>query len=1377
MGLDTWNKDRVRNRAKERPKCSYANSVSGASELKEKSGQSPLKYGKKESSQESRNSKSEVACESENRKYHPSSTRKKTQLNNLDYSKEIQVKPYERSPHRRDSRKFEKEKKTETRHRTEKNEEPRRSKRTKDDGSLKILELSDGKRSSDAGRKEKRSSDYRESKYGSKDLKPSKSENSTRNKPDREINDKNKSCEKSKVDSNQKDLKLSFMETLNLTLSPVKKTSANTQHVASIAPIMECEVEGDLVIGCSQLCITENHAETVCPGKTDLSHSELVLMANTTKDLNTGDCKLVSQSGPVADKIVCINKQAPNLEVDENSELLAKLTVADKLIVCAVKDTIICEEADKHSLVEDSEVIDLSSFIEIDRVSGSPSSETPNVSMPAEQIEGDGSMLERSEDADNKTFKLKSNLTETPKGIRESPYTELVNVSIKGIENKHCFYDENSIDFNFLRCIPKLISPLQSPVRPKALHTLERTAKAPVVNTLYKELLPETDIKSTYLSVSEELNKENCQPDKSDCGIKTALVASDDEVEEGEILSEDEQICKQTPQTRSSPSQLVPDHVTSVTKKQTGQDSELPLSKGDILIIPPEKSKTKPKAKIHTRPKLSAFPTTTQRKLSADSCLDGILEIVTPSSIEDILQMLRIIRKHIRKKYMKFKILFSLRQFHRIIEAATLWFISLVRGLDWSSLCSLPEILQKKLCKHIETRFQKLKKNGIVDRIFEVHLVNMKTSLWNFVEEQLDSLFDTLKAVILKLCDKAKIEKKTTTCANTSKSNPVKSSQNKRRKRINTSLTSESVPCLRQLEFHSQSKMSNSKIQNNNGVQKERVKKLTGIDFNSENVDLSSSNVSSSSKLPNLSPAKTSTSTELGPKSQPNSAGLSFNLVSDDHMGDVFKTLLNDSDNLLPDTLPESMWILGTPEQTVSSSHEFNNVTSPYGKKIPTEDPFSWSPIAPRNFQTVLNPDVFDESCLLEVPTSASSSKILNDSDQLKSILMEDLAVSLTVPSPLKSDSHLSFLRPCDTEPILEVDVKCCEGSVLDEEDATEQEIHLTLDSDNSSIGSLEDTGESVRFQYHPSEPMQAVVMEKSNDHFIVKIRRAVTSSSPAGDCLLEGTGAATPESLSTVEGNKLEMEIRLDTNLEECIDRLLLQPDHLESANVTENSIIGLKRPKRVPLTVQENESVFKLPPNRSQNLVSTAENKTADVDHSEINCENVTNCIEETCNQVPPVEKLPLKTSDAHSVDSNLKKQKRKSLDEEPSPKRRKNLPPAEKDQGTKHNKMGTSHLEKSSKKKHKRAVGDCAINVHCSKVSPTSLSAKNVIKKRGEVIVSWTRDEDRAILIECQKTGPRKKTFLSLSSTMNKYPHQVEERFRQLMKLFKKSRDSSS
>lgn len=73
--------------------------------------------------------------------------------------------------------------------------------------------------------------------------------------------------------------------------------------------------------------------------------------------------------------------------------------------------------------------------------------------------------------------------------------------------------------------------------------------------------------------------------------------------------------------------------------------------------------------------------------------------------------------------------------------------------------------------------------------------------------------------------------------------------------------------------------------------------------------------------------------------------------------------------------------------------------------------------------------------------------------------------------------------------------------------------------------------------------------------------------------------------------------------------------------------------------------------------------------------------------------------------------------------------------------------------------------------SPLSPNSLSAKNIIKKKGAVVIAWTRDEDRAILIDLKTKGASRETFSALAEKLDKPSEQIAHRFHQLMKLFKK------
>ncbi|MCQ4187776.1 hypothetical protein FK515_29855, partial [Klebsiella pneumoniae] len=82
---------------------------------------------------------------------------------------------------------------------------------------------------------------------------------------------------------------------------------------------------------------------------------------------------------------------------------------------------------------------------------------------------------------------------------------------------------------------------------------------------------------------------------------------------------------------------------------------------------------------------------------------------------------------------------------------------------------------------------------------------------------------------------------------------------------------------------------------------------------------------------------------------------------------------------------------------------------------LPIVSPVRVPSLASR-LQMSVDPDVLDESCMFEVPTNTASCKedecnLQKNKSFVSSILLEDLAVSLTIPSPLKSDAHLSFLK------------------------------------------------------------------------------------------------------------------------------------------------------------------------------------------------------------------------------------------------------------------------------------------------------------------------------------------------------------------------------
>ncbi|KAM5163524.1 CASP8-associated protein 2 [Mantella aurantiaca] len=1469
-------------------------------EVKERLRGQPTKTGKSERTQESRNSKkSDVDYKTDSRKHSsgshdkPSCSKENAQGLELHPLKEKHLKTHEKSEHSKESKGHKREKTAEHRHTTsEKDDGSQKLKRTHS-SSLKneFSQSSPPKHSAsnrgiDSERKNKRYSEYSESRNVNKDSKSSKTEgrpSATKNKytsNSKVLSDRDSRTEKkrskdeengtrsdqnhrghrkeervpqssnkeklpdcpSKAEESQnvakcltsqggdnsvKNLKLSFMETLNLTLSPAKKKSQDVDPANSPVSAKETDINSVNTEASSKVCKstkdgTDSQQPLSDPHPTDLKHSTKMSEEDRAP---LDDLKLGTHSKLV--EAAC--KEQSTVPVKEKTTLAEPIqsNVDCPQVMHIEPETNISDDIDTQSDLNDSDLIVIDTYVETDNWSCNEiPSENLNMSVPADNVQDDEVVLVQVSEEVDQTSSMKPNVTETTKGICESSNTD------------QCLHDESSVmslDLNFLRSIPKVVSPLKSPARPLAhLPTTECTAKASVVSVSYKDLPSDVNI-----GTPNELNKENCEPvRKIDLGSDVfPIEISSDEIEEGEIVSDEEPDKEQS--FISSPSQTVPTKDTNVIKSPIDQESKIvSLSKPNGVISPLKStSETKKKTKQNTKAKLLASPIDKRKNASADSCLEGVLNIVPPSNIQDVLQMLRIIRKHIRKKYMKFKVQFSLTQFHRFVEATSLCFTTLANRLDWSRLCSSPNKLKNKLCKLIESKLKQLKKNGIVDRIFEQKLIDMKKKLWKFVEEQLDSLFDSLKGMIVNVCDKAKLEydqdenkMSTLSLTKVQKSDQIKNSQSvsKTCKRKDSLAKAEKERCLRRLDFEYQRDASNIKPQfaEDSSVDKKLLKDVgTSCD---KNVSLCHNKSPKSKMSPSTS--KPDASNECL-KDQHGAAGLSFNLVSDDHMGDIFKSLLNDSENLELNTLHhENIWILDTPKKKSTSSQKSDTVNSLTEIKLPVNATFPWPSISPPHINTlprlesVLTPDVFDESCLLEVPTSTSSNKsIAASEDRVKfySVLMEDLAVSLTVPSPLKSDSHLSFLRPiCDPELISQVNANYSEDTVLDEEDATEQDIHLTLDSDNSSSGSLENLTEPEGFQCHPSEPMQAVIMEKSNDHFIVKIRRAVPSSSPVSDnsSVGESVNTATGQQESTQcnildeslqQAIHFESKLKADTNnsilsgsMVPCSELSLrideksenvtnvkhicsspktvhavtpILPDalHQSLTDLSEVELTNLTPTEKVQLACKKSQMVCseKNLKDDDEIKMTLAEKQLMDCDKMEATfTKEIINC------QTPCAEKMKGNIPEVESVDLNPKKKKRRSLEKEPSSKRRNiSFLPDIKDK-KKGFKCGKTEDKNQPPGKHRRAVSEGNVNFTSTKHSPSSgISAKNVIKKKGEVVVSWTRNEDREILLECQQNGPNRKTFLGLASKMSKYPDQVEERFRQLMKLFKKSRIS--
>ncbi|KAM6085706.1 CASP8-associated protein 2 isoform 2-T4 [Theristicus caerulescens] len=1080
-----------------------------------------------------------------------------------------------------------------------------------------------------------------------------------------------------------------------------------------------------------------------------------------------------------------------------------------------------------------------------------------------------------------------------------------------------------SIDLNHLRYIPKAISPLNSPIRPLAKALKMESPCKGLVKSYNKDLVPESAVVvCPSKNLSKEVNKENQKPvSMSDehLEMESQLSISSDEIEEGEIISSDEDEEKSKPErcsetTKKSRPKASPE-TRNLTSSPQNQKSKTVCCNEDNGKFVSVKVSTKKNRERHKNQTFRSSKDMKRNKTVSITCLEKIVHvIVEPSNVQEIMQMLRAIRKQMRKNYMKFKVHFPAQHFHRIIESGIINFTSLIKYLNFSKMSTLGETLKLNICDIIESKLKQVKKNAIVDRLFEQQVSDMKKQLWKFVDEQLDYLFEKIRRIIIKLCDvvnvgndteegkferagkqKHKISHKNNVQRSRKKSLKARSQKpeeyilskqivDNQRPKCHHDKNKTDAPkiaftkCLNSIDNtrNSQTKVHLSKENNLQGT----LTPLKGVKYEKEGFQLS----------------RDANKSDLGYEllTEQQASSLTFNLVSDAQMGEIFKSLLQGSDLLEKNggNIDRHEWEFRTPEKQFLDSHKCRGNTAGLVQEVapkeacvesrPVED-INWPIVSPvrassltSRLQMSVDPDVLDESCMFEVPTNAASCKedegsLQKNKSFVSSILLEDLAVSLTIPSPLKSDAHLSFLKPennSSSTPEGVLSAHYSEDALLEEEDATEQDIHLALESDNSSSKSSCSSSWTSRpvapgFQCRPSLPMQAVIMEKSNDHFIVKIRRAVPSTLPASDQMAsvkEARASSTKNEKEEMRSGEKERDSQSATaaTVQETVKADLVKTDQLphvsteqeqnpalpqplkeshddigkeettgllgpcrKSSNTeshdTESPDEGSEQPQTHKLKVSEKvnemgvrsqasfpaecsvESYIDLTDdivNETSCLAveSAADNRTQET--SAANSENsdkkeeLEECsdafidlTEELSNETVAGEcNLETKSTSSTNVgcqisidDKTSKKRKKEAVRENSNSKRQRKETESLGEGGDandmKPEEVNSAPKRCSSKKNELQQNKDSS--PLASSASSPSLYAKNIIKKKGEVVVSWTRNDDREILLECQRKGPSSKTFVSLATRLNKSPNQVSERFKQLMKLFKKSK----
>ncbi|XP_069707293.1 CASP8-associated protein 2 isoform X2 [Phaenicophaeus curvirostris] len=1091
-----------------------------------------------------------------------------------------------------------------------------------------------------------------------------------------------------------------------------------------------------------------------------------------------------------------------------------------------------------------------------------------------------------------------------------------------------------SIDLNHLRYIPKAISPLNSPMRPLAKALKVESPCKSLVKSYIKDLIPEsTVVICPSKNLSNEVNKENQKPvSMSDehLEMESRLSISSDEIEEGEIISSDEDEEKSKPErcsenTKKSRPKASPE-TRNLTRSPQNQNSKTVSCSEDSGKFVSVKVNTKKNRERHKNQTFRSSKDMKKSKTVSIACLEKIVHvIVEPSNIHEVMQMLRAIRKHMRKNYMKFKVHFPVQHFHRIIESGIINFTSLIKYLNFSKMSKLGETLKLNICDIIESKLKQVKKNSVVDSLFERQVSDMKKQLWKFVDEQLDYLFEKIRRMIIKLCDVGNVgnESEEGKFERTGKQNHKISNKNdvqRSRKKSLKARSQQPEECMlsKQIVDYQRPRCHHEK--NKTDAPKTAFSKCLNSIDNTRNSQTKVHLPKENNLQGTLTPVKgvkyekegfqlsrDANKSELGYEllTEQQASSLTFNLVSDAQMGEIFKSLLQGSDLLEKNggNIDRHEWEFRTPEKQFLDSHKCRGNTAGLVQEIapkeasvesrPAED-ITWPVVSPvrapsltSRLQMSVDPDILDESCMFEVPTNAASCKedecsLQKNKSCVSSILLEDLAVSLTIPSPLKSDAHLSFLKPennSSSTPEGVLSAHYSEDALLEEEDATEQDIHLALESDNSSSKSSCSSSWTSRpvapnFQCRPSLPMQAVIMEKSNDHFIVKIRRAVPSTSPASDHMAsvkEVQPTSTKIEKEEIKSGEKEKDAQSATaaTVQEAVKLYMVKPvqlHHMSTGQVqnpalpqslkeshnsigkeettellgpcrkssntgshdtespgegSEQSLVqDLKVPENINETGVRSQASFPAGCNTesyidltddivSENsccaVESTVDNRTREnsagnleISHKKEELEECSDAfidLTEECSDafIDLTEELSNKTvagkcdletkstSNADvgcqiSIDDKTSKKRKKEAVEENFNSKRQRTEAESAGEGNnasdvKSEEVNSAPRQCSNKKNELQQNKDSSPSA-LSASSP-SLYAKNIVKKKGEVVVSWTRNDDREILLECQSKGPSSKTFVSLATRLNKSPIQVSERFKQLMKLFKKSK----
>lgn len=917
-----------------------------------------------------------------------------------------------------------------------------------------------------------------------------------------------------------------------------------------------------------------------------------------------------------------------------------------------------------------------------------------------------------------------------------------------------------------------------------------------------------------------DVNKENKYPGSpanhdtqilADKGSDLLSSLSETDLEEGEILSDSDETVDTSP-------------VPPAKKAKLAQPVKSKPSPRRLLSRASKEKCATAKETAEVSDGSSQSPKSRFKKVCLAASKSNFMTTV------DVMDTFKMVRTEIRKKYMKLHKTFPKKSFYGVMNNFRDSFLEFVDGANFDQLSCQQGELKSKMKKSIETVFGKLSNNGIVKRIFEQQAGDLKQKLWDFVDSQIDYLLRDIDTTLKGLCKPANSLSDEKTSSKNEKvagqptitkpqchpkesepvlSNPIRTRQCATVAPYKTGLGSRG----KDIRITLMDKDKDSHLTDTVNTQTE-----VGFHHPKDTLSVSENhNRSSGSQNGSL---LDKTDFELLTEQQASS--LTFNLVRDTQMGEIFKCLLQGSDLLEGNGAngDTTAWSFGTPKKdgdrfiSIGTPTKFDSPSklfSPCKFDTPSKVIAAWSSITPRKMsspqsknETPLNPALFDESCLLEVP---SDSRTLA-SQRSYSILTEDLAVSLTIPSPLKSDNHLSFLQPSSVRsmstPDSVISAHISEDALLDEEDATEQDIHLALDTDNSSRGSASScsssssaASESVAtpFMFKPHLPMQALVMERSNDHFIVKIRQGTTSADTtltaddsfnrtltdegerhSGGCetkkeipvLSDGSNGAPINIVLPEKKNAVLPACSGMCNVPTSEFSLAESGASTSSTEAAHKESTGQTSPNG-PLSVESQKaSISQKSPEIDRTVSRTRSPEKSSVQISKATVEKIKpsepNICQKSQNEnesTSPKADCPKSSNSVHHLSKSRETSNRVQMLESPkSQKQQTEAPGSDKDSsGSPSGVSGTSESElaecsKSGKRKrcHEKTKAkrqrknckssadrddekstemegsSCKSDGECKSVptSPSSsgLSARNVVKKKGEVVVSWTR-----------------------------------------------------